>query len=216
MPYSIIRSRAGLVALVLSLIISLVSAAPIPATAPSGLSSSILSPRSLNDSSEVYFGGRMTTLPSATRLTFQQDSSIFDDDDQLVRRKVDIKAGIKKVFHKIADGVKSVVHKVENVAKTVAHKVETAAKTVWHKVGKVALQVVKFGTKIYQGVMTQVGKAVSGIPAFRPLGRVIEGAATAAGAISDRIHVPLPKKLQKGVDIINNVVDKENKYTKFL
>ena len=108
---------------------------------------------------------------------------------------------------------------------------------VWHKVGKVALQgaltrsyinavffyltstmvlVVKFGTKIYQGVMTQVGKAVSGIPAFRPLGRVIEGVATAAGAVSDRIHVPLPKKLQKGEDIINNVVKNEEKYTKFL
>ena len=78
--YSSFRSRAGLVALVFALIISLVSAVPISAT-ESGLSTSS-SPRSnpsLNGRnqihhrvdtpkiSEISLSGRMSTLPAAFR-----------------------------------------------------------------------------------------------------------------------------------------------------
>jgi hypothetical protein len=72
-----IRSRAGLVALVFALIISLVSAVPIPAT-DSGLSST-LSPHTINLNGQnhiqldaasfekISLSGRMSTLPAATR-----------------------------------------------------------------------------------------------------------------------------------------------------
>ena len=78
MHYSNIRSRAGLVALVFALIISLVSAVPIPVT-ESGLSSTLspISNPSLNghgqdhhiqlDTTKISFSGRMSTLPAATR-----------------------------------------------------------------------------------------------------------------------------------------------------
>ena len=78
MQYFNIRSRAGLVVLVFALIISLVSAAPIPAI-ESGLSStsSHRSNPSLNGQDHIQldtpripkipFSGRMSTLPAATR-----------------------------------------------------------------------------------------------------------------------------------------------------
>ena len=78
MYYStIIRSRAGLIALVFTLIISLVSAVPIPTT-ESGLTATS-PPRSnpsLNtqdhhdiqlDTAKISLSGRMSTLPAATR-----------------------------------------------------------------------------------------------------------------------------------------------------
>ena len=58
-----IRSRAGLVAIVFALIISLVSSAPISVTA-SGLSFTL--GRRLDDS-EIYLSGRMSTPSLATR-----------------------------------------------------------------------------------------------------------------------------------------------------
>ena len=78
MHFSSIRSRAGLVALVFALIISLVSAVPIPAAESSTLSSrgnpslvvrghhhdiQLDTPRI----SEISLSGRMSTLPAATR-----------------------------------------------------------------------------------------------------------------------------------------------------
>lgn len=64
-----IRSRAGLVALIFALIISLVSAVPIPAT-ESGLSSTTTP--SLNghdqlDIAKISSNGRVSTLPAAPR-----------------------------------------------------------------------------------------------------------------------------------------------------
>ena len=117
MHYSNIGSRAGLVALVFALIISLVSAMPIPAA---GYESSTLSPSSnpsLNGLPEVdtanlkiLLSGRMSTLPTATRalarrvrcllvfhllagiyrawLIFLQQDISTNMDDQLVRRSV--------------------------------------------------------------------------------------------------------------------------------
>ena len=77
MHYSDIRSRAGLVALFFALIISLVSAVPIPTT-ESGLSSTLplRGNPSLNgqdhhdiqlDTAKISLSGRMSTLPAAAR-----------------------------------------------------------------------------------------------------------------------------------------------------
>lgn len=113
--YSDIHSRAGLAALLFALIISLVSAAPVPATG-SRLSST-LSPRSVTthqfDGSEIDYRGRMSTLLLATRLALQVRCSyllclldlayllqedILVDDDQLVRR-ASVGTKIKEAFH---------------------------------------------------------------------------------------------------------------------
>lgn len=70
MSYTIIRSRAGLVALlVFALIISLASAAPIPPTA-SGPSPT-LSPRNPSLDGKIYSSDRMSTLPLATRVSYR-------------------------------------------------------------------------------------------------------------------------------------------------
>ena len=49
-----------------------------------------------------------------------------------------------------------------------------------------------------------VGKVVSFIPGIgKPIDRAIEGVSKVAGVISDHIHVKLPGKLQKGMDVMN-------------
>ena len=119
MQYSNIRSRAGLVALVFALIISLVSAVPIPAT-ESGFSST-LSLRSTTldgqdiqlDTAKIPLGGRMSILPAASGLThkvryslssyfpgawltFTRQNIPTNMDDELVRRSIGSK--IKAAF----------------------------------------------------------------------------------------------------------------------
>ena len=49
-----------------------------------------------------------------------------------------------------------------------------------------------------------VGKVAGFIPGIgKPLGKAIEGVSKVAGVVSDRIHVKLPAKLQKGMDVMN-------------
>ena len=75
---------------------------------------------------------------------------------------------------------------------------------VWHWVKTTGAQVAKFGLKVVESVGKVVGKIASVIPVIgKPIDRAIEGVSEAAGVISDHINVKLPKKLQKGVDIMN-------------
>jgi len=196
MHYSNIRSRAGLVALVFGLIISLVSAIPIPA-AGSGLSST-LSPSSypsLNGQPEIdtatgriSLSGRMSTLPTATRaLTRKQDIST-NMDDQLVRRSVGSK--IKAAFQKFGSEVK--------------HGVQTAVKKVGNFVKSSGAAVAKFATKVVQSVGEVVGHVASFIPAIgKPIQQAIHGVSEVAGVVSDHIHAKLSSKLQKGMNVMN-------------
>jgi len=190
MHYSNIRSRAGLVALVFVLVISLVSAIPIPA-AGSKLSST-LSPSSdpsLNglpevDTAKIPLSGRMmSTLPGANRAFARRDIST-NIDDQLVRRSVGSK--IKAGFKKFGSDIKHAVTKVGNFVK------------------KEGAAVAKFGLKVVQSVGEVVGHVASFIPAIgKPIQQAIHGVSEVAGFASDHIKAKLSSKLQKGMKVMD-------------
>jgi gas vesicle protein len=168
MQYSKIRSRAGLVALVFALIISLVSAVPIPAT-ESGLSSTLSPPSnpSLNGKDhiqldtaripEISLSGRMSTLPAATRaLTRRHIPTSMDN--QLVRRNVFSK--IKHAFQKAGSAIKSGFQKAGNAIKHVAQKVGSGIKNVAQKVGSGIKHVAQ---KVGSGIKNVAKKVGNGI-----------------------------------------------------
>ena len=65
-------------------------------------------------------------------------------------------------------------------------------------------KIAKFGLKVVESVGEVVGKVAGFIPVIgKPLDRAIEGVSKVAGVISDHIHVKLPSKLQKGMDVMN-------------
>jgi len=221
MQYSNIRSRAGLVALVFALIISFVSAIPIPST-EFGLSSTTLSRRSNGQDIRVQpstvgipefsFSGpsRMSSLPAATR-TLASRETIMDSDDQLVRRSK-VTEKIKHAFQKFGSLVKHGFQKAGSVIKKGLQKAGnaikkgfvTAAKKVWHFVKTTGAKVVKFGLKVVETIGNAVGKVLSFIPGVgKPLDQAIEGISKVAGVISDHIHAKLGKKLLKGEGILN-------------
>jgi ElaB/YqjD/DUF883 family membrane-anchored ribosome-binding protein len=198
--YSIIRSRAGLVALVFALIISLVSAIPIP-TAGFGSSSTLLpnSNPSLNglpevDTAKISLSGRMSTLPTSTRALTRRDIST-NMDDQLVRRSVGSK--IRAVFQKVETGIKHVAQKAVEGVKTAVKKVDNFVRTQ-------GAAVAKFGLKVVESVGEAVGHAAAFIPAIgKPIQEVIHGVSEVAGFASDHIKAKLSSKLQKGTNIMN-------------
>jgi hypothetical protein len=202
MHYSNIRSRAGLVALVFALIISLVSAIPIPAAGSEP--SSTLSPTSSNpslnglpevDTAKISLSGRMSTLPTATRaLAHRQDIST-NMDDQLVRRSVG---------SKISAGFKKFVGDIKHVAQKAVQGVDTAFKKVKNFVKTQGAAVAKFGLKVAESVGEAVGHVASFIPAIgKPIQEAIHGVSEAAGFVSDHIKAKLSNKLQKGVNVMN-------------
>ena len=65
-------------------------------------------------------------------------------------------------------------------------------------------KIAKFGLKVVQSVDEVAGKVVGFIPGIgKPLGKVIEAEGKVAGFVSDHIHVKLPGKLQKGMNVMN-------------
>ena len=65
-------------------------------------------------------------------------------------------------------------------------------------------KVAKFGLKVVQTWQNAGSKVVRFIPGIgKPLSKAMEGASKAAGAISDKIKVKLPPKLEKGMKVMN-------------
>ena len=65
-------------------------------------------------------------------------------------------------------------------------------------------KVAKFGLKVVQSWEKAGAKVVRFIPGIgKPLSKAMEGVSAAAGAISDRIKVKLPGKLEKGMKVMN-------------
>jgi hypothetical protein len=88
-----------------------------------------------------------------------------------------------------------------------------AAKKVWHFVKTTGAKILKFGLKIVESVGEVAGKIIGFIPGIgKPIDRAIEGLSKAAGAISDRIHVKLSAKLEKGM----KVMDKADKIMSYI
>jgi hypothetical protein len=200
MQYSIIRSRAGLVALVFALIISLVSAVPVPAK-ESGLSSP-----SINGRGHIQHDlAKISMLPAATT-SFIQGHSSPDLDDQLVRRSIGskIKHAFQKVGHAIKKGFQKAGAAIKHVAQKVGSGIKTAAKKVGHFIKTTGAKVAKFGLKVVQSVGEVVGKVAQFIPAIgKPIQQAIHGVSKVAGVISDHIHAKLSSKLQKGMNVMN-------------
>ena len=103
--------------------------------------------------------------------------------------------------------------KIINARFLILTSIILAAKKVGHFIKTTGAKVAKFGLKVVETAGKVIGKAVGFLPGIgKPLGKAIEGASKVAGVISDRIKVKLPKKLEKGV----NVMDKINKVTGFI
>jgi len=95
-------------------------------------------------------------------------------------------------------------HAIKTVAKKVGNGIKKVAKKVGHFIKTTGAKVAKFGLKVVESVGKVVGKVAGFIPGIgKPLGRAIEGVSKVAGVISDHIHVKLPSKLQKGMDVMN-------------
>jgi len=117
-------------------------------------------------------------------------------------------SGIKKVAQKIGSGIKRVAQKVgsgiKKVAKKIGNGIRIAAKKVGHFMKTTGAKIAKFGLKVVQTVGTVVAKVAGFIPEIgKPLEKAIGGVAKAAGMISDKIHVKLGAKLDKGMKIMN-------------
>ena len=79
-----------------------------------------------------------------------------------------------------------------------------AAKKVWHWVKTTGAKVAKFGLKVFQSVEKVGSKLVSWIPGIgKPLSKAMDAVSKVAGIASDHIHVKLPAKLEKGMNIMN-------------
>jgi len=204
MHYSNIRSRAGLVALVFVLIISLVSVSAIPIPAASGPSST-LSPTSdptLNglpvpevDNTKISLSGRMSAPPAASRVLARRQDISTNMDDELVRRSVGSK--IKAAFKKFGSDVK-------HVAQKVGDGIKTAAKKVGNFIKKSGAEVAKFGLKVVQSVGEVVGHVASFIPAIgKPIQQAIHGVSEVAGFASEHIKAKMSRKLEKGMKVMD-------------
>ena len=67
-----------------------------------------------------------------------------------------------------------------------------------------AAKVVKFGLKVASGVQQLAGTVAGFIPGVgKPIGKALQAESKVTGAISDKIHANLGKKLDKGVNVIN-------------
>ena len=79
-----------------------------------------------------------------------------------------------------------------------------AAKKVGHFMKTTGAKIAKFGLKVVQTVGTVIGKVAGFIPEIgKPIEKAIDGVSKAAGMISDKIHVKLGAKLDKGMKVMN-------------
>jgi len=224
--YSILPSRAGLAALAFVLIISLVSAVPIPLSA--SLSSTLSSHFSNNHNEQIHhdtinilrpqisLNGPISMVPGTISGGLTVNNTPIGVDNHLVRRNLfsSIRAGFRKVGHAIAHvaqkvgaGIKRVAQNVGSGIKTVAQKVGSGIHTVVKKAGtfvRHAAGAAKFGLKVLASVTEAASKVAGFIPGFgKPLGKVLEGVSKASNIISDKIHAHLNGKLEEGMEIMN-------------
>jgi len=228
MHYSNIRSRAGLVTLVVfALIISLVSAVPIPAT-ESGLSSTL--PPSSNPSlngkdhiqldtpriPEISLSGRMSTLPAATRALTRRQHISTNMDDQLVRRSIFTK--IKHAFQSLGHKIKSGFQKAGAAIKKGFQKAGSAIKSGFQKV-KQGFQ--KAGSAIKHGFQ-KAGTAIK--HGFQKVGHAIKtvaqkvgkGIKTAAKKVWHFVKTTGAKIAKFGLKVVQSVGEVVGKVAQFI
>jgi len=228
--YSIVPSRAGLVVLIFALIISFVSAAPIPISASqSGFSpSSSHSNRNGQDIihrdtpriAQIQLNGPTSTISVTTRALI--DNTLVGADSQIVRRSVGSKIraafsrlwhGIKHVAQKIGSGIKRVAQKIGSGIKRVAQKIGSGIKRVAQKIGSGIKRVAQ---KIGSGIKTaakRVGTFIKNTGAkiakfgLKVISAVTEVAAKVVGFIPG-IGKPIGKAMEGVSEVENFVSDK--------
>jgi hypothetical protein len=88
-----------------------------------------------------------------------------------------------------------------------------AAKKVWHFVKTTGAKIAKFGLKVIESVGEVAGKVIGFIPGIgKPIQYALHGLSKVAGVLSDKIHVKLPPKLEKGM----KVMDKADKIMSYI
>jgi hypothetical protein len=96
------------------------------------------------------------------------------------------------------------MQKCINASSIVLTLIILAAKKVGHFMKTTGAKIAKFGLKVVQTVGTVVAKVAGFIPEIgKPLEKAIGGVSKAAGVISDKIHVKLGAKLDKGMNVMN-------------
>jgi len=179
MHHSNMPSRAGLVGLVFALIISLVSAVPIPVTESGLSSSSTLSHRSSNPSlnvhdiqldtariAEISLSGRMSTPPAA--LTRRQHILTIMD-DQLVRRNIfsKIKEAFQNFGKKIKNGFQkagsAIKHGFQKAGSAIKHGFQKAGSAIKHGFQKVGHAIKNVAQKVGKGIKKVAQKVGHGI-----------------------------------------------------
>ncbi|KIM43490.1 hypothetical protein M413DRAFT_443414 [Hebeloma cylindrosporum] len=118
--------------------------------------------------------------------------------------------GIKTAAKKVGNGIKTAAKKVGNgiktAAKKVGHGIVTAAKKVGKFVKTTGAKIAKFGLKVISTVQSVGAKVVGFIPGVgKPLGRALKAASMGTNALSNKIHVSLGKKLDKGMKIMDKI-----------
>jgi hypothetical protein len=208
-------ARAGLVVLIFALIISFVSAAPIPVSvSQSGLSSNQdLIHGDTPKVPAVPVNGPISTV-SVTARAFTVNNTPVEFDNHLVRRSIGskIKAAFQRFGRTLKRGFQKIGAGIKKVAQKIGHGIVTAAKKVGTFVKKTAGKIAKFGLKILATAAEIGGKIIGFIPGGKIIGKALDGAAKGLDIASDKIHANLGSKLEKGM----KVMDKIGKITSYI
>jgi gas vesicle protein len=118
--------------------------------------------------------------------------------------------GIKTAAKKVGNGIKHVAKKVGNgikhVAKKIGHGIKTAAKKVGHFVKTTGAKIAKFGLKVLSTAQSVAAKVAGFIPGIgKPIGKALKAASMGTNALSNRIHVSLGSKLDKGMRVMDKI-----------
>ncbi|KIM43563.1 hypothetical protein M413DRAFT_383734 [Hebeloma cylindrosporum] len=124
---------------------------------------------------------------------------------------------IKTAFKKVGNGIKTGITAhfltcysrsmfFTPVAKKIGHGIVTAAKKVGHFIKTTGAKIAKFGLKVISTVQSIGAKVIGFIPGIgKPLGRALKAASMGTNALSNKIHVSLGKKLDKGMAIMDKI-----------
>lgn len=124
-------------------------------------------------------------------------SSVDREMQTLVRRK-SVAAKIRGAFQKVGGAIKKGFQKVGQGIKTAAQKVGKFIKTTGAKIAK-------FGLKVLSTAQSIGAKVVGIIPGLKGVGKALKAVSMGTNALSNRIHVSLGKKLEKGMDIMDKI-----------
>ncbi|KIM46965.1 hypothetical protein M413DRAFT_422530 [Hebeloma cylindrosporum] len=100
---------------------------------------------------------------------------------------------------------RSAASKIRGAFKKAGSRIKHAARKVGHFMKTTGAKIVKFGLKIASTAQSIGAKVLGFIPGLKPLGKAMKAASMATNAISNRIHVSLGRKLDKGMRVMDKI-----------